>query len=98
MCRPVDANSFMNSPRSEDNYIGKEDTKDNGEYKPEFEPNTTSKWKPNECLKIGNSVRPAKFPLLLGRIAPQTRRRVSLQTHTCTRLLLCNSAVGIYTA
>ena len=88
----------MNSPRPEDNYTGKEDTKDNREYKPEFEPHTISKWKPNECLKRGNSVRPAKFPLLLDRKEPQTRRRVSLQAHTCTMLLLCDSAVGIYTA
>jgi len=88
MCPPVDANSFMNNPRPENNYIGKEDTKDNGEYKPEFEPHTISKRKPNGCLKIGNSVWPAKFPLLLDRKAPQTRRRVSLQAHTCTLLLL----------
>jgi hypothetical protein len=88
----------MNSPRLEDNYTGKEDTKGNEEYKPEFEPNTTSKWKPNEGLKIGNSARPAKFRLLLDRKAPQTSRRVSLQAHTCTLILLCDSAIGIYTA
>jgi hypothetical protein len=88
----------MNSPRPEDTYIRKEDTKDIGEYKPELEPNTTSKWKPNECLKIGNPVRPAKFPLLLDIKALQTSRRVSLQAHTCTLILLCDSAIGIYIA
>jgi hypothetical protein len=99
---PVATNCFTNSrPRPKVTWTVKKDTKDKGEYKPEFEPNTTSKWKPNECLNVRNPFRPSQFPLLLDKEALQTNCSVSLSRgtiHSYTLLPFCDSVVGIYTA